>query len=190
MKMKWSPFPGSFKEETRGTDCVVRGKYGYVDPDGNKREFTYVSGITSSINYLFFFFFLILHLIPFYYKPKHQTLYDTVWHYELIHPLLVFIACFNTILGVLYNFSKVTLATPTPFRTKKKSLVQLDLTKMSHKIYPSVVLVPRRVKLLQSMKAYVNFRCQHWVKIIIKSLKLPLQHYPSKLTPNHSYSWV
>lgn len=27
-----------------GTDCVVRGKYGYVDPDGNKREFTYVSG--------------------------------------------------------------------------------------------------------------------------------------------------
>lgn len=35
---------GSFKEETRGTDCVVRGKYGYVDPDGNKREFTYVSG--------------------------------------------------------------------------------------------------------------------------------------------------
>lgn len=24
---------GSFKEETRGTDCVVRGKYGYVDPD-------------------------------------------------------------------------------------------------------------------------------------------------------------
>jgi len=35
---------GSFKEETRGTDCVVRGKYGYVDPDGNKREFTYVQG--------------------------------------------------------------------------------------------------------------------------------------------------
>lgn len=27
-----------------GTDCVVRGKYGYIDPDGNKREFTYVSG--------------------------------------------------------------------------------------------------------------------------------------------------
>lgn len=24
---------GSFKEETRGTDCVVRGKYGYIDPD-------------------------------------------------------------------------------------------------------------------------------------------------------------
>jgi hypothetical protein len=35
---------GSFKEETRGTDCVVRGRYGYVDPEGNKREFTYVSG--------------------------------------------------------------------------------------------------------------------------------------------------
>lgn len=35
---------GSFKEETRGADCVVRGKYGYIDPDGNKREFSYVSG--------------------------------------------------------------------------------------------------------------------------------------------------
>ncbi|KAM0735015.1 hypothetical protein ACS0PU_011128 [Formica fusca] len=35
---------GSFKEETRGVDCVVRGKYGYIDPDGNKREFSYVSG--------------------------------------------------------------------------------------------------------------------------------------------------
>ncbi|XP_065561777.1 uncharacterized protein LOC136028048 isoform X8 [Artemia franciscana] len=35
---------GSFKEETRGTDCVVRGKYGYIDPDGVKREFTYVQG--------------------------------------------------------------------------------------------------------------------------------------------------
>lgn len=35
---------GSFKEETRGVDCVVRGKYGYIDPEGNKREFTYVSG--------------------------------------------------------------------------------------------------------------------------------------------------
>jgi hypothetical protein len=27
---------GSFKEETRGTDCVVRGRYGYVDPEGEK----------------------------------------------------------------------------------------------------------------------------------------------------------
>ncbi|KAF0296865.1 hypothetical protein FJT64_005712 [Amphibalanus amphitrite] len=35
---------GSFKEETRGTDCVVRGKYGYIDPEGVKREFTYESG--------------------------------------------------------------------------------------------------------------------------------------------------
>ncbi|CAL8116872.1 unnamed protein product [Orchesella dallaii] len=35
---------GSFKEETRGIDCVVRGKYGYVDPDGVRREFEYVSG--------------------------------------------------------------------------------------------------------------------------------------------------
>uniref|UniRef100_A0A2P2HZX7 Pollen-specific leucine-rich repeat extensin-like protein 3 n=1 Tax=Hirondellea gigas TaxID=1518452 RepID=A0A2P2HZX7_9CRUS len=35
---------GSFKEEIRGTDCIVNGKYGYVDPDGIRREFTYVSG--------------------------------------------------------------------------------------------------------------------------------------------------
>lgn len=35
---------GSFKEETRGVDCIVRGKYGYVDPDGVKREFTYQTG--------------------------------------------------------------------------------------------------------------------------------------------------
>lgn len=28
---------GTFKEETLGTDCVIRGKYGYVDPDGVKR---------------------------------------------------------------------------------------------------------------------------------------------------------
>ena len=35
---------GSFKEETRGADCVVRGKYGYVDPEGVKREFTYEQG--------------------------------------------------------------------------------------------------------------------------------------------------
>lgn len=35
---------GSFKEETRGADCIVRGKYGYIDPDGEKREFTYESG--------------------------------------------------------------------------------------------------------------------------------------------------
>ncbi|KAL7632423.1 UNVERIFIED_CONTAM: hypothetical protein RMT77_017277 [Armadillidium vulgare] len=35
---------GSFKEEKRGLDCIVHGKYGYVDPDGVRREFTYVSG--------------------------------------------------------------------------------------------------------------------------------------------------
>ncbi|KAK3923045.1 Larval cuticle protein 16/17 [Frankliniella fusca] len=36
---------GSFKEETIGVDCMVRGKYGYIDPDGNRREYTYQSGI-------------------------------------------------------------------------------------------------------------------------------------------------
>lgn len=35
---------GSFKEETIGKDCVVRGKYGYVDPEGNKREYEYQTG--------------------------------------------------------------------------------------------------------------------------------------------------
>jgi len=35
---------GSFKEEIRGLDCIVNGKYGYVDPTGVRREFTYVSG--------------------------------------------------------------------------------------------------------------------------------------------------
>merc|ERR1712061_211357 len=36
---------GSFKEETIGVDCVTRGRYGYIDPLGNVREFTYKSGI-------------------------------------------------------------------------------------------------------------------------------------------------
>ena len=36
---------GSFREETRGVDCITRGKYGYIDPDGKRREFTYVSGL-------------------------------------------------------------------------------------------------------------------------------------------------
>ncbi|XP_072932781.1 uncharacterized protein [Epargyreus clarus] len=36
---------GSFKEETIGIDCVTRGKYGYVDPDGLKREYNYETGI-------------------------------------------------------------------------------------------------------------------------------------------------
>lgn len=35
---------GSFKEETLGVDCITRGKYGYVDPDGVKREYTYETG--------------------------------------------------------------------------------------------------------------------------------------------------
>ena len=30
---------GSFKEETRGVDCVVRGKYGYIEPDTGKQHF-------------------------------------------------------------------------------------------------------------------------------------------------------
>ena len=36
---------GSFREETRGVDCITRGKYGYIDPEGKRREFTYVSGL-------------------------------------------------------------------------------------------------------------------------------------------------
>lgn len=36
---------GSFKEEIIGIDCVTRGKYGYVDPDGVKREYNYETGI-------------------------------------------------------------------------------------------------------------------------------------------------
>ncbi|XP_066145476.1 uncharacterized protein [Euwallacea fornicatus] len=35
---------GTFKEETLGADCIIRGKYGYVDPDGVKREFSYETG--------------------------------------------------------------------------------------------------------------------------------------------------
>ncbi|XP_044757947.1 uncharacterized protein LOC123316077 [Coccinella septempunctata] len=35
---------GTFKEENIGIDCVIRGKYGYVDPDGVKREYSYESG--------------------------------------------------------------------------------------------------------------------------------------------------
>lgn len=35
---------GSFKEETIGTDCVTRGKYGYIDPDGLKKEYNYETG--------------------------------------------------------------------------------------------------------------------------------------------------
>lgn len=35
---------GTFKEETIGADCVTRGRYGYVDPEGMKREYSYQSG--------------------------------------------------------------------------------------------------------------------------------------------------
>ncbi|XP_011303371.1 proline-rich receptor-like protein kinase PERK9 [Fopius arisanus] len=36
---------GSFKEEIIGVDCITRGKYGYIDPDGIRREYTYETGI-------------------------------------------------------------------------------------------------------------------------------------------------
>lgn len=35
---------GSFKEETIGVDCVTHGKYGYIDPNGEVREYSYTSG--------------------------------------------------------------------------------------------------------------------------------------------------
>ncbi|XP_004921750.1 uncharacterized protein LOC101740121 [Bombyx mori] len=41
---------GSFKEETIGIDCITRGKYGYVDPDGLKREYNYETGILCDKN--------------------------------------------------------------------------------------------------------------------------------------------
>ena len=40
---------GSFKEETRGSDCITRGKYGYIDPEGVKREYTYTAGLPCEI---------------------------------------------------------------------------------------------------------------------------------------------
>ena len=40
---------GSFREETRGADCITRGKYGYIDPDGVKREYTYTSGLPCDV---------------------------------------------------------------------------------------------------------------------------------------------
>jgi len=36
---------GSYKEETIGQDCMTRGKYGYTDPTGKTREYTYTMGI-------------------------------------------------------------------------------------------------------------------------------------------------
>lgn len=41
---------GSFKEEIIGNDCVTRGRYGYVDPDGMKREYNYETGIQCDPN--------------------------------------------------------------------------------------------------------------------------------------------
>lgn len=41
---------GTFKEETIGTDCVTRGKYGYIDPEGVKREYSYQSGIPCDMD--------------------------------------------------------------------------------------------------------------------------------------------
>lgn len=41
---------GSYKEEVIGIDCVTRGRYGYVDPDGLKREYTYETGILCDPN--------------------------------------------------------------------------------------------------------------------------------------------
>ncbi|KAF5301568.1 hypothetical protein FQR65_LT08873 [Abscondita terminalis] len=35
---------GTFKEETIGADCVIRGKYGYIDPEGTRREYNYETG--------------------------------------------------------------------------------------------------------------------------------------------------
>ncbi|XP_034940038.1 uncharacterized protein [Chelonus insularis] len=36
---------GSYKEEIIGVDCITRGKYGYIDLDGVKREYSYEMGI-------------------------------------------------------------------------------------------------------------------------------------------------
>lgn len=35
---------GTFKEENLGSDCITRGKYGYIDPDGVRREYKYETG--------------------------------------------------------------------------------------------------------------------------------------------------
>ena len=43
---------GSYKEETIGNDCVTRGKYGYIDPDGVRREYSYSSGLPCDKNKL------------------------------------------------------------------------------------------------------------------------------------------
>ncbi|XP_074029009.1 uncharacterized protein isoform X2 [Leptinotarsa decemlineata] len=35
---------GTFKEETLGIDCIIKGKYGYIDPEGTRREYEYEAG--------------------------------------------------------------------------------------------------------------------------------------------------
>lgn len=46
----WSEPWFCFKEETIGTDCVTHGRYGYVDPTGEAREYSYTSGIRCDPN--------------------------------------------------------------------------------------------------------------------------------------------
>jgi len=36
---------GAFKEETIGMDCITHGKYGFTDSNGEKREYSYSSGV-------------------------------------------------------------------------------------------------------------------------------------------------
>jgi len=36
---------GAFKEETIRMDCITQGKYGFTDSDGEKREYSYSSGV-------------------------------------------------------------------------------------------------------------------------------------------------
>lgn len=36
---------GGYKEEIIGVDCVTKGKYGYIDPTGEVREYSYTGGV-------------------------------------------------------------------------------------------------------------------------------------------------
>merc|ERR1711874_94401 len=36
---------GAYKEETIGMDCITHGRYGYIDPNGEQREYTYTTGV-------------------------------------------------------------------------------------------------------------------------------------------------
>jgi len=33
------------QEESIGIDCITKGKYGYIDPTGEVREYSYSSGV-------------------------------------------------------------------------------------------------------------------------------------------------